>query len=68
MGFLQQEYWSGLPFPSPVDHVWSELFSMNRLSWVSLQVMAHSFTELLMPLHHSKVVIHEEMAESEEEP
>ena len=20
MGFLRQEYWSGLPFPSPVDH------------------------------------------------
>ena len=23
MGFLRQEYWSGLPFPSPVDHVLS---------------------------------------------
>ena len=21
MGFSKQEYWSGLPFPSPVDHI-----------------------------------------------
>ena len=25
VGFSRQEYWSGLPFPSPVDHVLSEL-------------------------------------------
>ena len=25
MGFSRQEYWSGLPFPSSVDHVLSEL-------------------------------------------
>ena len=25
MGFSRQEYWSGLPFPSPVDHILSEL-------------------------------------------
>ena len=25
IGFQRQEYWSGLPFPSPVDHVLSEL-------------------------------------------
>ena len=24
IGFSSQEYWSGLPFPSSVDHVWSE--------------------------------------------
>ena len=28
MGFFRQEYWSGLPFPPPVDHVLSELFNM----------------------------------------
>ena len=28
MGFSRQEYWSGLPFPSPVDHVLSELKSL----------------------------------------
>ena len=25
MGFSRQEYWSGLPFPSPVDHALSDL-------------------------------------------
>ena len=25
MGFSRQEYWSGLPFPSPVDHILSPL-------------------------------------------
>ena len=25
MGFSRQEYWSGLPFPSPVDHILSDL-------------------------------------------
>ena len=24
MGFSRQEYWSGLPFPTPVDHILSE--------------------------------------------
>ena len=37
MGFSSQEYWSGLPFPSPVDHILSELSTMNHLSWVALQ-------------------------------
>ena len=36
MGFLQEEYWSGLPFPPPVDHVSSELSTMTCSSWVSL--------------------------------
>ena len=27
MGFSRQEYWSGLPFPSPMDHILSELWS-----------------------------------------
>ena len=46
MGFPRQEYRSGLPFPSPVDHVLSELSTMTRLSCVALHSMAHSFTEL----------------------
>ena len=33
--FSRQEYWSGLPFPSPVDHVLSELSTMTRPSWVA---------------------------------
>ena len=35
MGFSRQEYWSGLPFPPPVDYILSELFSMIHLSWLS---------------------------------
>ena len=37
MGFSRQEYWSGLPFHSPVDHILSELSTMTCLSWVALQ-------------------------------
>ena len=46
MEFSRQECWSGLPFSAPMEHVLSEL------SWVALQGMAHSFTEL------DKAVIH----------
>ena len=45
MGFSRQEYWSGLPFPSPVDHILSELSIMTHLSWAAVQGMAHSFIE-----------------------
>ena len=34
MGFSRQEYWSGLLFPSPVDHILSDLSTMTRPSWV----------------------------------
>ena len=42
MGLSRQEYWSGLPFPSPVDHILSELSTMTCLSWVALHSMAHN--------------------------
>ena len=35
MGFSRQEYWSSLPFPSPVYHILSDLSTMTRLSWVA---------------------------------
>ena len=35
MGFSRQEYWSGLPFPSPVDHILSDLSTMTRRSRVA---------------------------------
>ena len=35
MGFLRQEYWSSLPFPSPVNHILSDLSTMTHLSWVA---------------------------------
>ena len=36
MGFSRQDYWSGLPFPSPVDHILSELSTITHPSWVAL--------------------------------
>ena len=52
MGFSRQECWSGLPFPSLVDHILSELSTMTRLSWVALHGMAHSFIELVKAVVH----------------
>ena len=45
MWFSRQEYWSGLPFPSLVYHILSELSTMTHPAWVALQGMAHSFIE-----------------------
>ena len=44
MGFSRQEYWSGLPFPSPVDHSqtsppWHVCLGWPHTAWLS-------FTEL----------------------
>ena len=38
--------WSGLPFPSPVDHILSKLLTMTCPSWVALHGMAHHFIKL----------------------
>ena len=45
MGFSRQEYWSGLPFPSPVDHVLSDLSTMTYPSWLDTRAWL-SFIEL----------------------
>ena len=37
MGFSRQEYWSGLPFPSPVDHIVSDLSTKTHPPWVAPQ-------------------------------
>ena len=52
MGFSRQEHLSGLPFSSPVDHVWLELPTIICPSWMALEGVAHSFNEL------DKAVIH----------
>ena len=46
MRFSRQEYSSVLPFPSPGDHILSELSTMTHPSWVALHGMSHSFTEV----------------------
>ena len=51
-GVFRQEYWSGLPFPSPVDHILSDLSTMTHPFWVALHGMAHSFTELGKAMDH----------------
>ena len=51
-GVLKQDYWSVLPFPSPVNQVLPELSTMTHPSWVALHGMAHSFIEL------DKAVVH----------
>ena len=58
MGFSWQESWSRLPFPPPVNHVLSELFTVTCPSWVALHGMAHSFIELCNCFCHHKAVIH----------
>ena len=45
MGFSRQEYGSGLPFPSLVDHVLSVLSTMTQPSWVAPRAWL-SFIEL----------------------
>ena len=45
MGFPRQENWSGLPFPSPVDHILPDLSTMTRPFWVAQQAWL-SFIEL----------------------
>ena len=47
MGFSRQEYWSGLPFPPPVDHIVSELCTLTCPSWVACTVW------LIAPLSYS---------------
>ena len=42
--FSLQEYLSGLPFPPPVGHVFSELSTVTHPSWVALHSMPYSFT------------------------
>ena len=44
---LMESILGGLPFPPPVDHVLSEFSAMTHPSWVALQSMARSITELM---------------------
>ena len=57
MEFSRQEHWSGLPFPSPVDHTLSELSTMAHPSWMALYNMAHSFIKLHKPLIHVIILV-----------
>ena len=54
MGFSRQEYWSGLPFPSPVDHILSDLSTMTHPSsvapWVWLSFIEYRLLKWLLSL------------------
>ena len=52
-------YWSGLPFPSPVNFPLSlsELSTVTHPSWVALHGMAHSFIELHKAVIHGIVLV-----------
>ena len=56
VGFSRQEYWNGFPFPSPGDHILSELSTVTHPSRLALRLrwayMAYSFIEL------EKAVVH----------
>ena len=41
MGFSRQEYWSGLPFPSPGDLPNPRLEPMSLVSFIGRQVLYH---------------------------
>ena len=52
----KQEYGSGSLFPSPVDHVLSDLSTMTCPFWVVLRSMAHCFIELDKAVHVIRLV------------
>ena len=54
--FSRQEYWSGLPFPSPVDHILSELSTMTHPSWVALHGTLFIFSGVISPLISSSIL------------
>ena len=58
-GVLMARILKWVAVASPSGHILSELFTMTHLFWVALHGMAHSFIELLKPLHHNMAVIHQ---------
>ena len=52
MGFSRQEYWSGLPFPSPVDHILSEVSTKTCPSWVAPSLYIWRFSVHILFLVH----------------
>ena len=59
MGFSRQEYWSGLPFPSAVDHILSDVSTMTHPSWVAPRLKAKMVLikiEMHEGVSHSKQV------------
>ena len=43
MGFSRQEYWSGLPFPSPVDHIPFSSGPHSLLQWTTSKIISDGY-------------------------
>ena len=58
MRFSWQEYWCGLPIPSPVDHIFSEVcpWPMTHLSWLTLHDIPHSFISYARPFSTTRLL------------
>ena len=47
MGFSRQQYWSGLPFPSPVHHVLSELSIHALPAWLIISLLDNAVVHVI---------------------
>ena len=52
MGFSRQEYWSGLPFPSPEDLPLSQKKHLGTVSLVVVVLAAQSYLILYYPIDY----------------
>ena len=59
MGFSRHGYWSNLPFPSLVDHIFIRTLHYDSSIFMALHGMAHRFFKFHKDLHHNKAVIDE---------
>ena len=69
MGFSRQEYWRGLPFPSLVGHILSELSTRTHPSWLvwhQFSSVAQSCLTLCDPINCSTpgLPVHHQLPES----
>ena len=50
MGFSRQEYWSGLPFPSPVDHILTTSWYVRSMNQGKLEVVRQDMARVNMDI------------------
>ena len=58
MGFSRQEYWSGLLFPSAVDHILSELSPWPYTAWLTVEAVSFHNESSLASTELDKAVDH----------
>ena len=53
MGFSRQEYWSGVPLPSPLGYLYDILISATTLCWHFFQDFINQLVKVIFPyLYH----------------